>query len=135
MALTIAEVVISQPFQVISIRMMAQFVGQETQYTGVLGSFREILAQDGIGGLFSGLAPRLANEIGCLVLVNGTSYLICKYLVKDPMVQAYCSTLTSYVFQSIFYPFQVVSACMSVSGTKCVYNGPIQQVDDFINSI
>lgn len=116
--MTVAEVVLTQPFQVISVRMMSQFIGQETQYTSVLGSFREIIAEDGVKGLFSGIAPRLVNELGCLLLVNTTSYLICKYIIKDAVAQAYSSTLTSYIFQSVFYPFQVVSTCMSVSGTK-----------------
>lgn len=118
MVVTLVEVVLTQPFQVISVRMMAQFVGQETLYSGLFGSFREIVAEEGIKGLFSGIVPRLLNELGCLVLVNTTSYMICKYLTKDPMIQAYSSTLTSYIYQSVFYPFQVVSTCMSVSGTK-----------------
>lgn len=118
MAVTVAEVVLTHPFQVISVRMMAQFIGQESQYTGVFGSFREIISEDGFKGLFSGITPRLINELGCLVLVNTTSYLICKYIIKDPVAQAYSSTVTSYIFQSVFYPFQVVSTCMSVSGTK-----------------
>lgn len=118
LAITAAEVLLSQPFQVISIRIMAQFVGQETQYSGIFGSFQEVIAQEGIKGLWSGVVPRLLNELGCVLLVNATSFMICKYLIKDPVAQAYSTTLTSYVFQSVFYPFQVVSACMAVSGTK-----------------
>lgn len=118
MAITAAEVLISHPFQVISVRIMAQFVGQETKYSGIFGSFREVIAQEGVSGLWSGVVPRLINELGCVLLVNATSFMICKYLIKDPVGQAYSTTLTSYVFQSVFYPFQVVSACMAVSGTK-----------------
>lgn len=118
LVITAAEVLVSQPFQVISIRMMAQFVGQETHYSGLFDSFREIIAQEGITGLWSGLAPRLLNELGCVLLVNATGYMICKYLTKDPMLQAYATTISGYVFQSVFYPFQVVSACMAVSGTR-----------------
>lgn len=118
LAITAAEVIISHPFQVISIRMMAQFVGQETQYSGIFGSVREVIAEEGLKGLWSGVAPRLITELGCVLLVNASTFVICKYLTKDPVVQGYASTLTGYVFQSVFYPFQVVSACMAVSGTK-----------------
>ena len=118
LAIATAEVLITQPFHVISIRMMAQFVGQESHYSGIFGSVREVISENGITGLWSGLAPRLLNELGCVILVNATSFVICKYLIKDPVAQSYSNTLTSYVFQSIFYPFQVVSACMAVSGTK-----------------
>lgn len=118
MAITAAEVLISHPFQVVSIRMMAQFVGQETLYTGVFGSFKEIVAQEGLKGLWSGVVPRLLNELGCVMLVNATSFILCKYIIKDPVAQAYSTTITGYIYQSVFYPFQVVSACMAVSGTK-----------------
>lgn len=93
-------------------------MGQETYYTGFFGSLREVVAEEGIKGLWSGVVPRLFNELGCVLLVNATSFMICKYLIKDPVAQAYSNTLTSYIFQSVFYPFTVVSACMAVSGTK-----------------
>lgn len=118
MAITAAEVILSHPFQVVSVRIMAQFIGQETQYSGVFGSFREVIAEEGLKGLWSGVVPRLINELGCVLLVNASSYMICKYLIKDPVAQAYSNTLTSFVFQSVFYPFTVVSTCMAVSGTK-----------------
>lgn len=115
---TTTEIIISQPFQVISVRMMAQFIGQESQYTSILGSIREIVASEGLGGLFSGLAPRLITELSCSVLLNGSNYVLGKYLIKDPVGLAYTSALVGLVLQSVFYPFQLVSTCMSVSGTK-----------------
>lgn len=45
-----AGAVISSPFHVISIRMMAQFVGRETKYTSIFGSIVQIYKDEGILG-------------------------------------------------------------------------------------
>lgn len=45
-----AGAVISSPFHVISIRMMAQFVGRETKYSSIFGSIVQIYKDEGILG-------------------------------------------------------------------------------------
>ncbi|KAJ8300543.1 hypothetical protein KUTeg_022062 [Tegillarca granosa] len=52
-------IIVSQPFHVIMIRSVAQFVGRETAYSTLWGSITEIYNNEGILGFFSGLAPRL----------------------------------------------------------------------------
>lgn len=97
---------------------MAQFVGRERTYTTVWGSVKEIISEEGIGGLFSGLYPKLIADLSCVVLSHTITYILNKYLIKDPVGQAYCATFTGFVLQSVFYPFQVVSTCMAVSGSR-----------------
>nr|XP_058969568.1 mitochondrial carrier homolog 2-like isoform X13 [Pocillopora verrucosa] len=46
-------IIISHPFYVISVRMMVQFVGQETIYSGLCASVKEIYNNEGLGGFFS----------------------------------------------------------------------------------
>jgi mitochondrial carrier len=45
-----AGAVISSPFHVISIRMMAQFVGRETKYSSIFGSIVQIYKDEGVLG-------------------------------------------------------------------------------------
>uniref|UniRef100_T1E267 Putative mitochondrial carrier protein 1 n=1 Tax=Psorophora albipes TaxID=869069 RepID=T1E267_9DIPT len=113
-----AGVVISQPFHVITIRMMAQFVGREKLYTGVWQSIREIWSQEGIFGFFSGFIPRLLCDLGCLVISSSATYLASKYLIREQEGRVYFSSISQFVCSSMFYPYHVVSTCMIVNGSR-----------------
>nr|XP_058969561.1 mitochondrial carrier homolog 2-like isoform X7 [Pocillopora verrucosa] len=56
-------IIISHPFYVISVRMMVQFVGQETIYSGLCASVKEIYNNEGLGGFF-----RTTSSIECELL-------------------------------------------------------------------
>ena len=43
---------ISSPFHVISVRMMAQFVGREMKYNSIIGSIVKIYKEEGVLGRF-----------------------------------------------------------------------------------
>lgn len=47
-----AGALISSPFHVISIRMMAQFVGREVKYNTIIGSIVQIYKDEGVLGRF-----------------------------------------------------------------------------------
>ncbi|EAT32738.1 AAEL015041-PA [Aedes aegypti] len=113
-----AGVAISQPFHVISIRMMAQFVGREKIYTGLWASIREIWSQEGIFGFFSGFVPRLLCDLGCMVVASSATYLASKYLIREREGRIYFSSISQFVFSSMFYPYHVVSTCMIVNGSR-----------------
>lgn len=113
-----AGVVISQPFHVISVRMMAQFVGREKIYSGVWQSIREIWSQEGISGFFSGFVPRLLCDLGCLVIASSATYLASKYLIREQEGRVYFSSISQFVVSSMFYPYHVVSTCMIVNGSR-----------------
>lgn len=113
-----AGVVISQPFHVISIRMMAQFVGREKIYTSVLRSIKEIWSQEGIFGFFTGFMPRLLCDLGCLIISSSATYLASKYLIRETEGRVYFSTVTQFVVANMFYPYHVVSTCMIVNGSR-----------------
>ncbi|KAL5282219.1 MTCH2 family protein [Megaselia abdita] len=114
----VSGVILSHPFHVISVRMMAQFIGRETVYKSLIGSAIEIYKDGGILGFFSGIIPKLLFEVACLVLSNSTVYIINKYLIKDKMARQYNTSITQFAFASILYPLQVVSTCMIVSGSR-----------------
>ncbi|XP_058829526.1 mitochondrial carrier homolog 2 [Topomyia yanbarensis] len=113
-----AGVVISQPFHVISIRMMAQFVGREKIYTGMWQSIKEIWTQDGLFGFFAGFMPRLLCDLGCLIISASATYLASRYLIREQEGRVYFSTISQFVASSMFYPYHVVSTCMIVNGSR-----------------
>ncbi|XP_062550121.1 mitochondrial carrier homolog 2 [Armigeres subalbatus] len=113
-----AGVFISQPFHVISVRMMAQFVGREKIYTGLWASIREIWSEEGFHGFFSGLVPRLLCDLGCLVIASSATYLASRYVVREREGRIYFSSISQFIASSLFYPYHVVSTCMIVKGSR-----------------
>lgn len=113
----VSSVVISHPFHVVTIRMMAEFVGREGRYTGLFASLAEIWRQDGILGFFAGLVPRLLCDVSCLVLVSTSSYYVNKHYIKDRDSRQYFNSISQFIVTSMMYPLAVVSTCMIVSGS------------------
>ena len=50
----VAVVMATQPLYVVAVRSMAQFVGGERKYNGLLAPFKEIMQENGIIGGFFG---------------------------------------------------------------------------------
>lgn len=90
-----AGAVISSPFHVISIRMMAQFVGRETKYTSILGSIGQIWKDEGILGFFSGLIPRLLFDVTCVVVASTATYLVGRHFIREKEGRMYFGSLSS----------------------------------------
>ncbi|TMW47813.1 hypothetical protein DOY81_007113 [Sarcophaga bullata] len=116
--LSVSGIIISQPFHVISVRMMAQFIGRETLYKSILGSIAEIYKTEGFLGFFSGLVPKILCDVACLVLTSSTVFLLNKYVIKDKVGRQYSAAFTQFAFASILYPLNVVSTCMTVTGSR-----------------
>nr|XP_016934288.1 mitochondrial carrier homolog 2 [Drosophila suzukii]XP_016934289.1 mitochondrial carrier homolog 2 [Drosophila suzukii] len=122
--LTVSGIVASHPFHVISLRMMAQFVGRETLYTSIVGSVAEIWKTEGIAGFFAGLVPKLLCDVACLVLSSSTIYILNKYVIKDKLGRQYNAGFTQFAVSSLLYPLQVVSTCSAVSGSRLMAGQP-----------
>ncbi|KAH8301945.1 hypothetical protein KR044_001243 [Drosophila immigrans] len=122
--LTVSGIVVSHPFHVISLRMMAQFVGRETLYNSILGSVAEIWKNEGILGFFAGLIPKLLSDVACLVLSSSTVFVLNKYLIKDKVARQYNAGFTNFAFSSLLYPLLVVSTCSAVSGSRLMAGQP-----------
>lgn len=119
-----AALVASQPFHVIAVRMMAQFVGRETKYTGLVASAREIYDESGLSGFFRGLTPRLSGEMLCILLASSVGYVVNTYAVRDRRSHGFVSAVASFVASTLTYPFHVVSTCMAVSGSSLAAGRP-----------
>lgn len=108
-------IVVSHPLEVVSLRMMAQFVGRETKYSGVFGSILEIYRENGILGYYSGLIPRLIGSAAVIVLAGISTYAINSYIVQEPAMKPYTASTMKFIATTVMYPFLVVSHCMAVN--------------------
>ncbi|XP_075161511.1 mitochondrial carrier homolog 1 [Haematobia irritans] len=122
--LSVSGIIVSHPFHVISVRMMAQFIGRESLYKSILGSIAEIYRHEGISGFFSGLIPKILCDVACLVLTSSTVFLLSKYVIKDKLGRMYTAGFTQFAFSSVLYPLNVVSTCMTVSGSRLMAGQP-----------
>jgi len=124
-----AGTVLSYPFHVISIRMMVQFVGRETNYSSIISSVKEIYNEEGLCGFFTGLVPHLIGELFGLWLIRSLNYLAMNCLVTDANlktleVQNYSQTISQYISSIITYPFQLVTNIMAINNTKLAAGRP-----------
>lgn len=119
-------VIISHPFHVISIRMMAQFIGREHMYDGLFGSIKEIWVHEGISGFFSGLIPRLWMDFCCIAVTSAITYFLSK------TVRGLVDPIAHFTVTSVMYPYHVVSTCMAVQGSRLRAGNP-PLMDHFIN--
>lgn len=103
----VSGVILSHPFHVITVRMMAQFIGRETVYKSLTGSVIEIYKDSGVLGFFSGMVPKLIFEVACLVLSSSTVYLLNKYLIKDKMARQYNTSITQVILINILLLDQI----------------------------
>ncbi|EZA60416.1 Mitochondrial carrier-like protein [Ooceraea biroi] len=85
-------IVMSHPLEVVSLRMMAQFVGRETKYSGVFSSILEIYKENGILGYYAGLIPRLIGSAAVIVLAGISTYAINTYIIQEPAMKTYTAS-------------------------------------------
>lgn len=125
-------VIISHPFHVISIRMMAQFIGREHIYDGLFGSIKAIWVHEGISGFYSGIVPRLVMDFFCMTITSAITYLVAKYTGANETVRDHVHTIAEYSVTSVLYPYRVVSTCMAVQGSRLKAGSP-PMMDHYIN--
>uniref|UniRef100_A0A182WBK1 Uncharacterized protein n=1 Tax=Anopheles minimus TaxID=112268 RepID=A0A182WBK1_9DIPT len=128
----VCGVIISHPFHVISIRMMAQFIGREHIYDGLFGSIKEIWVQEGIMGFFSGIIPRLYADFWCVTITTGITYLFAKFTGANKTVRGNVNTIAEYSVTNFFYPYRLVTTCMAVQGSRLKAGNP-PLMDHYIN--
>jgi len=111
-----ACLIATHPLHVCTVRAVAQFVGKEDKYDGVLGAIVAIYKEDGILGYYAGFIPRALGELASICLTAAAAYAINTYLLPDDQsIKAYADHLASFFASSLTYPFTVVGNCMAVS--------------------
>lgn len=121
-----ASIVASQPFNVIAVRMMAEFVGGENKYCGIFSSIKEIFHENGIPGFFSGVVPRILGEVSSLFIATSLTFVVNSYLVDDQELKKFSAAFMTFLASAITYPFQVVSNCMVVNNSALIAGKPPQ---------
>lgn len=113
--------VVTQPFIVISWRVMGQFVGRETIYSSFFYSIGEVYSRSGITGFFTGLVPRWLGEVFTQIMTHTICYAINCYLIDDPIQRAIIRILVRYLCYIFNYPLIVTAVCYGVnnSGLEC----------------
>ncbi|EDX02344.1 mitochondrial carrier homolog 2 [Drosophila yakuba] len=109
-------VAISHPFYVVMVRQIAQFVGRERVYEGLLGSLMAVAQQQGCAGLFAGMVPRLLGEWSVLVVTSALSHLCRRLLPMSHTQQQYNAVVIQMLASLVVYPLEVTSACMAGAG-------------------
>lgn len=119
-------IVISQPFHVVSVRMMAQYVGRETKYSSIFGALWTVYKEEGILGLFSGIVPRLLADLLVVAIASSTTYLVHRHLIHDRESRMYFGNFNTFIWAGILYPFHLTSTCIIVSGSGLAAGRPPQ---------
>ncbi|EDV47495.1 mitochondrial carrier homolog 2 [Drosophila erecta] len=109
-------VVITQPFYVVMVRQIAQFVGRERVYVGLFGSLMTLAKQQGCAGLLAGVVPRLLGEWSVLVVTSALSHLCRRLLPISHTQQQYNAVVIQMMASLVAYPLEVTSACMAGAG-------------------
>ena len=121
---------VSRPFKVISLRTVAQHVGQETLYSSFRQSVSQIYAEEGLAGFYRGFTPAILEHVLSSLLfeviivaleeivkrVPSTLLKLGLVIVKVPMA--------AYFARSYTYPFRLVSNVMAVNGSGLAAAGP-----------
>lgn len=115
--------VLIHPFHVVTVRTMAQHVGQESMYNGFITAIKEIYNSDGIRGFYAGIVPSLIYHV-----VNSLAYEVVVVVVEETAkrlpfaivsggVAILKGPLASYVTRSYTYSFQLIRNLMIINGT------------------
>lgn len=109
-------VVITHPFYVVMVRQIAQFVGGEHVYEGLVGSLMTLAQQEGCAGLFAGMVPRLLGEWSVLFITSALSHICRRLLPMSELQHQYNTAVIQMMASLVAYPLEVTSTCMAGTG-------------------
>ncbi|XP_035500557.1 mitochondrial carrier homolog 1-like isoform X1 [Scophthalmus maximus] len=112
--------VATHPLHVMSVRCMAQFVGREVKYSGMIRCITSIFKEEGVAGFYVGLMPHMLGELLFLWGCNLLSHLINTYAVDESFSQAsavrsYTKFVMGVAVSVLTYPFMLVADLMAVN--------------------
>lgn len=119
-----AAVIVSYPFHVVSVRMMASFIGKEEEYCSLISAIISVYRDDGIRGFFHGIVPKLVGDLTCAAVTGVLAYYVNKYFVKTKDLRYYTVPFLTFITSTVTYPLVVVSTCMAVTGCSLTAGNP-----------
>lgn len=119
------------PFHVISMRSIAQYIGKETTYNGVLVSIKEIYQTEGLSGFYSGLVPALLGHL-CTCVIHSSLWLMFEIIIANIshhmgklVVKTFIAApLLAYIPSSYSYPFVLMTNVMAVNNCGLAAGSP-----------
>lgn len=110
-------ILISHPFQVMALRSMAQFIGQEQKYSSwnIFQNAREIYVNEGLGGFFVGLIPRWLLEVSTILITNAIVHVLRTQISLQRDVLPAYQYVAAMIAQSVTYPFSVVTTVSAIN--------------------
>ena len=116
--------IITRPFHVITMRAIAQHVGKETTYSSIYRAVRQIIADEGIRGLYAGLTPALLYHVAnsllyelILVILEESAKLVPFAILSAGLVTIKVP-VASYITRSYTYPFTLIGNLMAINNTR-----------------
>ncbi|XP_054166453.1 mitochondrial carrier homolog 2-like [Oppia nitens] len=106
----------SYPFQVMTVRVCAQFVGRETHYDTLFGAIKDIYRTGGVSGFYAGFMPRFLGDVLVLWIGSNIIFVANSWIDGDSTTKNYVSASVNFIVSSLLYPFQLVSTVMSCNG-------------------
>lgn len=110
-------VLASQPFQVMAVRCMGQFIGRENAYSSIniFQNFQEIYNQQGIGGFFVGLIPRWLLEVSVTIITNVLIHFLKTQFPAQNEVASLYDFIATFIAQTVTYPLSVVTTVTAIN--------------------
>lgn len=119
---SVVEVIVC-PFRVLTLRTIAQHVGEETLYCGFKAAVREIYNEEGLLGFYNGVVPAVLHQIlaafvyeGIVIVLEETAKILPVAIVGGGLA-VLKGPIASYITRSYTYPFVLVSSIMAITGT------------------
>lgn len=122
--------IVTRPFHTVTLRTIAQHVGEETLYNGFFRAIREIYTAEGIRGFYNGLVPVLIFHLYRNMLyelltlaIEGAVHML-PYAAIGAGMTILKVPAANYIAGIYSYPFLLVSNMMAINGTPLAIGSP-----------
>uniref|UniRef100_A0A0N5A6I2 Uncharacterized protein n=1 Tax=Parastrongyloides trichosuri TaxID=131310 RepID=A0A0N5A6I2_PARTI len=125
--------IISRPLAVLFVRNVAQIIGGENKYTNLIGDIFKIGREEGLRGLFAGLAVSIVGTSLIVTVQHVVSFTIERGLLTLPPTEgetederitkikktySLISNIIPFISNSFSYPYMLISSIMAVTGSQ-----------------
>lgn len=113
-----------RPLRVITLRTIAQHVGEETIYNGFVAAVKEIYRSEGLRGFYNGIIPALFHHVmsalvyqGVFIAIEEIVHLLSVGVIGGSLI-ILKGPIASYVTRSYTYPFSLISNISAINSTS-----------------
>ena len=121
---------VTHPFHTVTLRTIAQHVGEESLYNGFMRAVREIYTTEGIRGFYNGLMPALVFNLYrsllyeiITIVIEGLVHIV-PYAAIGAGVSILKVPVANYITGTYSYPLLLISNMMSINGAPLAIGSP-----------